>query len=77
MANPRRRHPKNAPGSWFVDDSCIDCDASRQCAPALFGELDGQSVVIRQPSSPASVDAATRAMDGVEGFGLVGRAVEL
>ena len=62
MANPRRRHPKNAPGAWFVDDTCIDCDASRQCAPELFGEVDGQSVVIRQPSSGEEMAAAARAM---------------
>lgn len=62
MANPRRRHPKNVAGPWFVDDTCIDCDASRQCAPDLFGELDGQSVVIRQPSSPDEIAAAARAM---------------
>lgn len=62
MANPRRRHPKNAPGPWFVDDTCIDCDASRQCAPDLFGEVDGQSVVIRQPRSPDEMVAAARAM---------------
>ena len=29
MADPRRRLDANAPGSWFVDDSCIDCDACR------------------------------------------------
>ena len=62
MANPRRRHPQNAAGPWFVDDSCIDCDASRQCAPQLFGEVAGQSVVIRQPSSPDEIAAAARAM---------------
>lgn len=62
MANPRRRHPGNAPGPWFVDDTCIDCDASRQCAPALFGERAGQSVVIRQPSTADEISAAARAM---------------
>jgi glyoxylase-like metal-dependent hydrolase (beta-lactamase superfamily II) len=62
MANPRRRHPDNAPGPWFVDTSCIDCDASRQCAPDLFGEVGGQSVVIRQPASPAELVAAARAL---------------
>ena len=62
MANARRRHPENAPGPWFVDDTCIDCDASRQCAPTIFGEVDGQSVVIRQPSSCGEIEAAARAM---------------
>jgi glyoxylase-like metal-dependent hydrolase (beta-lactamase superfamily II)/ferredoxin len=62
MANPRRRHPGNVSGPWFVDDTCIDCDASRQCAPGLFGELDGQSVVIRQPVTDDQIAAAARAM---------------
>jgi len=62
MANPRRRHPDNLPGPWFVDDTCIDCDASRQCAPDLFAERGGQSVVIRQPVTPDEVAAAARAM---------------
>jgi glyoxylase-like metal-dependent hydrolase (beta-lactamase superfamily II) len=62
MAKPQRRHLANAPGPWFVDDSCIDCDTSRQCAPELFGEADGQSVVIRQPATEIEIVAATRAM---------------
>ena len=62
MANVKRRLAANAPGPWFVDDTCIDCDASRQCAPELFAELDGQSVVIRQPEAAAELAAAARAM---------------
>jgi glyoxylase-like metal-dependent hydrolase (beta-lactamase superfamily II)/ferredoxin len=62
MANPARRHPKNAAGPWFVDDTCIDCDASRQCAPELFGEEGGQSVVKRQPANDGEVARAARAM---------------
>lgn len=44
-------HPDNAPGRWFVDMRCIDCDASRQVAPGLFDHHDGQSVVARQPEN--------------------------
>jgi glyoxylase-like metal-dependent hydrolase (beta-lactamase superfamily II) len=62
MAKEQRRHLANAAGPWFVDDSCIDCDTSRQCAPALFGAASGQSVVIRQPETEAEIAAATRAM---------------
>ena len=62
MANPARRHPGNAPGPWFVDDSCIDCDASRQCAPDLFADRNGQSVVTRQPATPDEIDQMARAM---------------
>jgi glyoxylase-like metal-dependent hydrolase (beta-lactamase superfamily II) len=62
MAKEQRRHLANAPGPWFVDDSCIDCDASRQCAPGLFGPVAGQSVVVRQPVTAAELVSATRAM---------------
>lgn len=62
MANPERKHPDNVPGDWFVDDSCIDCDASRQCAPDIFGHVGGQSVVIRQPETPDEVERAARAL---------------
>ncbi|HET6147374.1 MAG TPA: ferredoxin, partial [Polyangia bacterium] len=37
MANPASRLDENAPGAFFVDASCIDCDACRQLAPATFG----------------------------------------
>jgi glyoxylase-like metal-dependent hydrolase (beta-lactamase superfamily II)/ferredoxin len=62
MANPERKHPDNVPGHWFVDDSCIDCDASRQCAPDIFGHVGGQSVVIRQPETPDEIERAARAL---------------
>ncbi|HWN67673.1 MAG TPA: MBL fold metallo-hydrolase [Haliangium sp.] len=62
MANPERKHPDNVPGNWFVDDSCIDCDASRQCAPDIFGHVGGQSVVIRQPETADEVQRAARAL---------------
>jgi glyoxylase-like metal-dependent hydrolase (beta-lactamase superfamily II)/ferredoxin len=62
MAQRARRHLANAPGPWFVDTSCIDCDASRQCAPAIFAERDGQSVVVKQPETPEEIRAATRAL---------------
>lgn len=51
MADPSRRLDANAPGAWFVDDSCIDCDACRQIAPGVFGEGDGQAIVEQQPAS--------------------------
>lgn len=63
MADPKRRHPRNAPGPWFVDTTCIDCDAVRHLCPQLFGEAeDGLSYVIRQPASEAEELDATRAL---------------
>lgn len=62
MARPDRRHPGNVAGRWFVDTECINCDSCRQCAPTLFGEVDDQAVVVRQPGDDDEVLAATRAM---------------
>jgi glyoxylase-like metal-dependent hydrolase (beta-lactamase superfamily II)/ferredoxin len=47
------RHPANAAGDWFVDERCIDCGTCRDVAPALFGDVGPQSVVISQPTDPA------------------------
>ncbi len=62
MADPGRRHPANAPGPWFVDTTCIDCDASAQCAPWMFAHVDDQAVVVRQPATPDEERDAARAL---------------
>src|SRR5215210_2722399 len=51
MANPKKRVPENVPGDFFVDSTCIDCDACRQIAPAVFGEAADTSFVKGQPAS--------------------------
>lgn len=51
MANPKKRVPENVPGDFFVDSTCIDCDACRQIAPAVFGEAAETSFVHTQPIS--------------------------
>lgn len=62
MANPQRRLPGNAPGEWFVDDTCMGCDASRQCAPGLIEERDGLSLVVKQPETDEDRQAMSRAL---------------
>src|SRR5256885_9688284 len=63
MADPRLRHPASVPGPWFVDTTCIDCDACRQIAPSVFAESDvGQSTVKRQPPSVEEERPAARAL---------------
>ena len=37
--------PENIAGDFFVDSTCIDCDACRQIAPAVFAAADGHSYV--------------------------------
>jgi glyoxylase-like metal-dependent hydrolase (beta-lactamase superfamily II)/ferredoxin len=49
MARIAERLPQNAEGDFFVDSSCIDCDACRQIAPAVFREFRDQSIVYQQP----------------------------
>ncbi|OFZ53359.1 MAG: ferredoxin [Bdellovibrionales bacterium RIFOXYC1_FULL_54_43] len=54
MAEKSKKWPDNAPGSYFVDDQCIDCDACRAEAPDNFARNDerGYSYVVKQPASP-------------------------
>ncbi|MDB5386255.1 MAG: beta-lactamase domain protein [Planctomycetaceae bacterium] len=49
MANPQKRVPENVQGDFFVDSTCINCDACRQIAPLVFGEATATSFVKTQP----------------------------
>lgn len=51
MANPRQRVVQNVAGDFFVDSTCIDCDACRQIAPTTFGQAAETSFVKAQPVS--------------------------
>src|SRR5690349_841319 len=53
MARLADRLPENAPGDFFVDRSCIDCDTCRQVAPSVFrtGRQGDCSIVFHQPAS--------------------------
>jgi glyoxylase-like metal-dependent hydrolase (beta-lactamase superfamily II)/ferredoxin len=62
VANPSKRLPENAPGDFYVDESCIDCDACRQIAPAVFRDHGDQSSVFRQPATPADARRALMAL---------------
>ncbi len=65
MARIQDRHPAGAPGPWFVDDRCIDCDAARHVAPGLVerNPADGVSYFVRQPETPEEVEMAWRAVE--------------
>ncbi|HLJ75542.1 MAG TPA: MBL fold metallo-hydrolase [Thermoanaerobaculia bacterium] len=54
--------PENVQGDFFVDSTCIDCDACRQIAPAVFADIGNQSAVIHQPESSEELVAAQRAL---------------
>jgi len=53
MARVLARLTENAPGEFFVDDACIDCETCRGIAPDVFVRSDrvGMSIVARQPGS--------------------------
>jgi glyoxylase-like metal-dependent hydrolase (beta-lactamase superfamily II) len=61
MARLGDRNAAGAPGDWFVDTRCIDCDASRQMAPDLLERVDGLTVFRRQPETDEEIAAAWRA----------------
>jgi glyoxylase-like metal-dependent hydrolase (beta-lactamase superfamily II)/ferredoxin len=62
MAQVQQRLPQNIAGEFYVDSSCIDCDACRQIAPASFREYDGKSAVYHQPQNPGEVHRAFMAL---------------
>ena len=65
MANNREKNQGNAPGAFYVDSSCIDCDLCRETAPAWSDRNDeiGLSIVFRQPGTPDEIAQATDAMN--------------
>lgn len=50
MASIAERLPDNAPGDFYVDRTCIDCDTCRRVEPGVFSAGDGHSYVGRQPA---------------------------
>jgi ferredoxin len=66
MANKNEKNQGNAPGAFYVDSSCIDCDMCRGTAPATFQRNDeiGITIVHRQPVAPEELAQAVQAMNG-------------
>src|SRR3954447_24196307 len=64
MASDSLRLPENAPGPFFVDETCIDCATCRQLAPDSFARSDarGLSFVAQQPGDPAARRRASLAL---------------
>jgi ferredoxin len=73
MADKQNKLPENAPGRFYVDDQCIDCDACRETAPRFFRRNDdkGYSYVYAQPTSEQDLAECQEAMEGcpVEAIG--------
>ena len=62
MASLKERYSDNAPGPFYVDRTCIDCDACRRIAPAVFAEASDHSFVARQPAGEAETRRALMAL---------------
>src|SRR6478752_2054091 len=48
MADQKKRLDSNVAGNFFVDATCINCDACRQLAPDSFEEIGEFSAVVQQ-----------------------------
>lgn len=62
MAQPALRLPDNVPGDFYVDETCIDCDACRIFAPSVFSDEGNQSFVFHQPENEEELLAARKAL---------------
>jgi glyoxylase-like metal-dependent hydrolase (beta-lactamase superfamily II)/ferredoxin len=64
MARASLRLPQNAPGEFFVDETCIDCATCRHVAPGVFAysPAAGMTVVRRQPDGPGETHRAAMAL---------------
>src|SRR6478672_10973784 len=62
MASAALRLPDNIPGDFFVDSTCIDCDACRQIAPATFSAAGDTAMVHKQPGTEEETKRALMAL---------------
>jgi glyoxylase-like metal-dependent hydrolase (beta-lactamase superfamily II)/ferredoxin len=62
MASVALRLPENVPGDFFVDSTCIDCDACRQIAPETFIDAGDVSLVHHQPANEDETKRALMAL---------------
>lgn len=48
MADPKKKHPANAAGPWFVDTTCISCDTCTDISPEIFGRDEARKAYVRE-----------------------------
>jgi len=76
MAEKDEKLPENVPGKFYVDETCIDCDACRATAPDNFTRHDehGYSYVTKQPENETEHELCIEALEGcpVEAIGMDG-----
>ena len=66
MADITRQVPQNAPGKFYVDDTCIYCDLCVETAPSVYAEHgdQGWAFVMRQPETSEEIRVAMEAVEG-------------
>ena len=72
MADKQQSWKQNAKGKFYVDQTCIACDACVTTAPANFAmHEDGHAYLSKQPGSKEEQDLCKEAMEGcpVEAIG--------
>lgn len=73
MADKSQKWKENIAGKFFVDQSCIACDACVLTAPNNFAmhEDDGHAFLVKQPEGATEESACKEAMEGcpVEAIG--------
>ena len=65
MADKEEKWADNAPGKFYVDEQCIDCDLCRETAPDFFTRNDGEaySYVHNQPKTQEDIDLCMEDID--------------
>lgn len=73
MADKNDKYDENVAGKFYVDRSCIACDACVTTAPDHFGmdEDDGHAFLIKQPANEEEKEMCEEALEGcpVEAIG--------
>lgn len=64
MADIRDKVPENAPGAYFIDSACIDCDTCRCISPENFrrNEEKAYSYLFKQPENELEVELVEEAI---------------
>ena len=73
MADKDEKYDENVAGKFYVDNSCIACDACATVAPDNFkiDEDDGHAYVKKQPENAEEEEFCQEALEGcpVEAIG--------
>jgi len=73
LSAPKVRLPENAPGRYYVDSRCIDCDVCRDIAPENFARDARRkySFVYQQPKNAEEESLCREALEAcpVEAIG--------